>query len=62
MWKVKVVQVKQLCGSNAWKTSSKMWKGLCDFIHKVESIICMLTKLPQYGKYGDKPSTMQKFC
>ena len=56
MWIVKVVYVKQFCGRNAWKTviSFKMWKALCDIIHKVKSAICFLTKLPQCGKYVKK--------
>ena len=43
-----------------WKAviSSKMWKALCDIIYKVESAICLLTKLPQCGKYANKTSTM----
>ena len=47
-----------------WKTvtSSKIWKALCDIIHKVESAICLLTKLPQCGKYANKTSTMRKVC
>ena len=69
---VKVIQVKQFCGRNAWKTviSSKMWKALCDIIHKVERAIClptnfhnverMLTKLPQCGKFAKENSTMWK--
>ena len=39
-----------------------MLKVLCDIIHKVESAICLLTKLPQCGKFAKKTSTMWKVC
>ena len=55
---------KTFCGRNAWKTviSSKMLKALCDIIHKVKSVICLLTKLPQCGKYANKTSKLRKVC
>jgi len=66
MWIVKVIKVKQFCGRNALKKviSSKIWKALCDIdiFHKVESAICLLTKLPQFGKFAKKTSTMWKVC
>ena len=64
MWIVKVIQVKQFCGRNAWKTviSSKMWKALCDIIHKVESESFLVTKLSQWGKFAKKTSIMWTVC
>ena len=38
-----------------------MWKALCDIIHIVESAICLLTKLPQCGKYAKKFPQCGKF-
>ena len=37
-----------------------MWKELCDIVHKAESAICLLTKLPKCGKCANKTSTMWK--
>ena len=56
--------VKTNCGRNAWKTviSSKMWKALCDIIYKIQSAICLQTKLPQSENYANKTSTLQKAC
>ena len=61
---VKVLQVKQFCVRNAWKTviSSKMWKASYDMILKVESATCLPTTIPQCGKSAKKTSTMWNMC